>query len=95
MDTNYLTTKNTKTTKRKKGGESRNHEWARMAGVNHEKREKRRQGRVGTTNGHEWQGVTTKHTKYTKKEGRGGSKNHEWTRKDTKGRGNHERHEMA
>ena len=50
------------------------------------------------TNGHEWArmaGVTTKNTKYTKRESRGESRNHERTRKDTKGRGNHERHEMA
>ena len=37
-----------------------------------EKHEKRKKGEsVRTTNGHEWQGLTTKNTKYTKKEGRG------------------------
>ena len=72
---NYLTTKNTKDTKIRRG-ERKNHEWTRMAKelFNHEKHEKHENKKRGeeeprmNTNEHEWQKnyLTTKSTKGTK-----------------------------
>ncbi len=79
--------------------DTNDHEWAK-SGVNHEKHETHETPWFGHILNHEWtrmdtngqkQGLTTKHTKGTKKR-RGESRNHEWTRMAG---GNHERHEMA
>ena len=72
------------------------HEWQKQ-----ELTTKNTKKKTGESKNHEWtridtnrqrQGLTTKNTKYTKREGRGESKNHEWTRM-TKEISNHEKYE--